>query len=615
MQTKLADSEQEFDSKTYLKSLTSRPGVYQMFDARGEILYVGKARNLKKRVSSYFRSTGLSVKTQALVQRIQTIDITVTNSETEALLLEQNLIKSHKPPYNILLRDDKSYPYIYLSDAEKYPSLTFRRMRQKKSGKGRFFGPYTSAGAVRESLSMLQKIFKIRQCDESFFKNRARPCLQHQIGRCSAPCVELIDQESYAEDMRHATMFLEGRNPEIMNELVGSMEQASSALDFEKAAEFRDQINYLRRVQEHQSIEGGTRDIDVFAVAHETDQIIIHGLFIRDGRVSGSKSFYFEELTDIDTFVNDFVSQYYFGGHAVYGIPQEILTDPALSDSEALKGAFMQTFSRSVRVEHNVRSQRADWLNLAKTNAVQALSIRIQSQEAQSSRWYQLCDALALEPSIQRIECFDISHTFGEATVASCVVFGPEGALKGHYRRFNIKGVTPGDDFHAMEQALERRYNKLEESEIGLPDVVLIDGGKGQLSIAVSVFERLQITGVTLVGVAKGVTRKPGFETLLLAGGKKILNLNSDSPALHLIQQVRDEAHRFAITGHRQQRQKARGKSILDELPGVGPKRRRDLLNYFGSVRNIERASLEDIKKVPGISLVLAQTIYAAFHE
>ncbi|OZG69724.1 excinuclease ABC subunit C [Hahella sp. CCB-MM4] len=615
MQTKLADSDQSFDSKTFLKTLTSRPGVYQMYDAKGGILYVGKARNLKKRVSSYFRSTGLHIKTQALVERIRSIEVTVTNSETEALLLEQNLIKTHRPPYNILLRDDKSFPYIYLSGDSKYPSLTFRRVRQKKAGRGRFFGPYTSAASVRESLSLLQKIFKIRQCDESFFKNRSRPCLQHQIGRCSAPCVDLVSQEEYAEDMRHATMFLEGRNPEIIKELVSNMEKASMDLEFEKAAMLRDQINFLRRVQEHQSIEGGSRDIDVFAMAQESDQITIHALFIRDGRVSGSKSFFFEELTEADTFMNDFVSQYYFGDHAVYGIPQEIITEPALTEGESLKEAFGEAFNRSIRIEHNVRSQRSDWLNLAKTNAVQSLAIRVQSQEAQTSRWQQFCDALNLESSINRVECFDISHTFGEATVASCVVFGPEGALKDQYRRFNIKGVTAGDDFHAMEQALERRYNKLQDSDIGLPDVVLIDGGKGQLGIAVSVFESLQIDGVTLVGVAKGVTRKPGFETLLLAGGKSILNLRSDSPALHLIQQIRDEAHRFAITGHRQQRQKTRSKSVLDDLPGVGPKRRRDLLNYFGSVRNIERASLEDIKKVPGISQVLAQSIFTAFHE
>ncbi len=613
MQTKSADS--SFDSKPFLKSLTTRPGVYQMIDANGGVLYVGKARNLKNRVSSYFRNTGLAPKTRALVGHIHNIEITVTHSETEALLLEQNLIKNHLPPYNILLRDDKSYPYIYLSGNEDFPSLTFRRVRHKKAGEGRYFGPYTSAAAVRECLSLLQKAFQIRQCDESFFRNRSRPCLQHQIGRCSAPCVGEINASEYAESMRHATMFLQGRNTEVIQELVSAMETAAERLEFEKASILRDQINFLRRVHEHQSIEGNARDLDVFALSAELDSVVIHALFVRDGRVSGTKSYPFDGLTQPETALSDFVQQYYLGGHSVYGLPHEIITSLPIPEADSLKEALSSRFYRQVRIDNSVRGQRADWLKLAQTNASHALRTRLQSQEAIANRWQQFCEALDMESTIQRVECFDISHTFGEATVASCVVFGPEGAIKEQYRRFNIKGVTAGDDFHAMQQALERRYSKLKESELGLPDVVLIDGGKGQLGIAHQVFADLQIDGVSLVGVAKGVTRKPGFETLFVGNENKILNLAPDSIALHLIQQIRDEAHRFAITGHRQQRQKARKQSVLDDIEGVGPKRRKDLLNFFGSVRNIEKAKLEELKKVPGISEVLAQTIYTAFHE
>lgn len=609
------ETTEAFDSRSYLKSLTTKPGVYQMFGKEGVVLYVGKASNLKNRVSSYFRSSGLSPKTGALVARIKNIEITITHSETEALLLEQNLIKTLRPPYNILLRDDKSYPYIQLSGNPDYPSLTFSRVRQKKASEGRFFGPYTSAASVRESLSILQKTFGIRQCDESFFRNRSRPCLQHQIGRCSAPCVGLIEPEDYQQDMRHATMFLQGRNNELIQELVATMEQASAHLAFEKAARSRDQIRFLRRVSEHQSIEGSTQDIDVFAMDHEFDTATIHGLFIREGRVTGSKSYHFDDLLAPENALSDFIEQYYLGGHAIYGLPGEVLTHPATPGSESIQEAFARRFDRRLGFEHKVRGQRADWLKLARANASHALTARMQSHQALSQRWLQFCEALALESSIQRIECFDISHTFGEATVASCVVFGPEGAIKDEYRRFNIKGVTAGDDFAAMKQALERRYTRLKSGPNSLPDVVLVDGGKGQLSMAEEVFAELQIDGVMLLGVAKGVTRKPGFETLIPAGTSKPLKLPPESPALHLIQLIRDEAHRFAITGHRKQRQKTRNESVLDSISGIGPKRRKDLLNYFGSVRNLEKAKLEDIKKVAGISEVLAQTIYTAFHE
>ena len=614
MQTK-SEATNSFNSAAFLNTLTHRPGVYQMFGASHEILYVGKARNLKNRVTSYFRKGSLSTKTLALVAKIHSIEVTITNSETEALLLEQNLIKNLRPPYNILLRDDKSYPYIYLSGNSDFPSLTFRRIRYKKADDGQFFGPYTSAESVRESLSLLQKAFNIRQCDDSYFRNRSRPCLQHQIGRCSAPCVGAISPESYQEDMRHATMFLQGRNSEVIQELVTDMEQASEKLEFERASVIRDKIVFLRRVSEHQSIEGESKNIDVFSLSHELDYAVIHGLFVRDGRISGSKSYYFESLMESEEALSDFVEQYYLGEHALYGLPQEIISFPGLATRDAMREAFVSRFNRRVRIEHNVRGMRAEWLKLARTNSANALRIRLQSQQAMHHRWSQLCESLSLETSIQRIECFDISHTFGEATVASCVVFDPDGAVKEEYRRFNIKGVSAGDDFKAMQQALERRYSKLKDGGLRLPDIVLIDGGKGQLSIAEKVFTDLQIEGVVLIGVAKGASRQPGLETLYQAGRLSPLNLTAESPALHLIQQIRDEAHRFAITGHRKQRQKARNESLLDNIKGIGPKRRKDLLNYFGSLPGLEKAKPEDIKKVPGISEVLAQTIYTALHE
>lgn len=609
---------QTFDAKRFLKQLPSKPGVYRMLDQQGKVLYVGKARQLKNRVSSYFRSSGLSAKTVALVERIADIEITITGSESEALILEQNLIKTLRPPFNILLRDDKSYPYIYLSGHPEYPSLTLRRLRhRKKAGKGRYFGPYTSAWAVRESLVFLQKIFQIRQCDDSFFSNRTRPCLQHQIGRCSAPCVRQITPQAYAEDMQHAAMFLEGRNPDLIQALIESMEQASLNLEFEKAAHYRDQINALRRVQENQSIEGTSVDVDVFALACEAGEICIHALYVRQGRVIGSKNFQFTDPLDIDIeeIMSSFLAQFYLGDHSVYGAPREIICQPVIKDADSIQSVFSQTFDKPVRVRKDVKTDRADWLKLAASNARQSLDAHLKTEEALRSRWRLFCDTLDIEQSAHRVECFDISHTFGENPVGSCVVFGPEGPLTARYRRFSIRDVTGGDDYAAMEQALTRHYRRLKESEEGLPDVVLIDGGKGQLGVAEKVFSELQIDGVLLVGVAKGPTRKPGWETLIIGESHRVLDLPGDSAVLHLIQQVRDEAHRFAITGHRKQRSKARKQSVLETLPGIGPKRRKDLLNYFGSLKNLEKASVEEIQKVPGISAVIAESLYAALHE
>ncbi len=587
-----------------------------MLDEKGQLLYVGKAINLKNRVSSYFRTSGLTVKTQALVEKIRAIEVTVTHSEAEALLLEQNLIKTHRPPYNILLRDDKSYPYIYRSAHADYPSLTFRRVRQRKKDRGQYFGPYTSAAAVRETLVFLQKVFRIRQCDDSFFANRSRPCLQHQIGRCSAPCVSLISEQAYLQDMKHSELFLAGKKPELIQRLIGEMERAAEELRFERAAELRDQIASLRQVQEQQSIEGVERDIDVYALATEAGETFIHGLFVRDGSIIGTRTYHFNDALEQGDGerLTAFLEQYYFGGHALHGLPQEIIVSHGLGDEDRFKQAFHDTFQRQLRISCQVRSDRADWLKLAATNAAQALRTHLQTEEALWNRWQQLGKALDL-PAARRVECFDISHTGGESTVASAVVFGPQGALRDQYRRYNIRGITAGDDYAAMAQALTRHFTYLKDAPQGLPDLVLIDGGAGQLKAAERVLAELQIENVRLLGVAKGVTRKAGFETLLRGGDHSVLDLAPDSAALHLIQQVRDEAHRFAITGHRQQRNRKRSQSILESLPGIGPKRRRELLNFFGSLKELERASIEEIKRVPGLSDVLAGQIYAALHE
>jgi excinuclease ABC subunit C len=601
-----------FDYKAFLKTLTTRPGVYRMLDAEGTVIYVGKAKNLKRRVSSYFSRHDSSPKTRSMVSRIRNIEIAVTNTENEALLLENNLIKALRPRYNILLRDDKSYPYIYLSDDE-FPRLSLHRGRRSK--KGRYFGPYPSAAAVRESLNLLQKLFPVRQCEESFYRNRQRPCLQYQIKRCSGPCVELIDRESYREDVRHAVMFLEGKDNAIIDELVRKMEAASAALDFERAARYRDQIANLRRVQEKQFVMGGGGDLDVIAVALKDGVGCVQVFFIRNGRNLGNKSYFPQHTAEADSaeILAAFISQYYLGG-SEHPIPGEILISEHLPEQALLEQVLSEQAERKVSLSDRLRGDRARWLQLARTNAEQALSSHLATRQNIINRFEALREALGLDELPQRIECFDISHTMGEATVASCVVFDTNGAVKSDYRRFNIEGITPGDDYAAMEQALTRRFKRLKEGEGKYPDILLIDGGKGQLRQAEKVLEELQVIGVILIGVAKGPTRKPGLEQLILSGHSTPIILPPDSPALHLIQQVRDEAHRFAITGHRQRRAKARRTSSLEGIPGLGPKRRQQLLRQFGGLQEVARAGVEDLMVIKGISRKLAQSIYDAFH-
>lgn len=630
----MAESRQ-FDSQTFLATVTGSPGVYQMFgtqmygtkapDAEEILLYVGKAKNLKKRLSSYFRKTGLGPKTRALVARIARIELTITASETEALLLEQSLIKTYQPPYNILLRDDKSYPYIFLSEGEKYPRLAFHRGAKQK--KGRYFGPFPNSGAVRESLNFLQKFSRIRQCEDSFFRNRSRPCLQYQIHRCSGPCVEMITPEQYARDVDVTAMFLLGHEQQALEVLATDMESAAEKLEFERAAELRDRIASLRTVQEQQTVDNGVAvNADIFAGAQQAGAACVQVLFVRQGRILGSRS-YFPTLSietkesiedDADNLLTTFIAQFYLGSERE--LPSEIITsgaaDSEIPDDEQqlLQMVLSEKAGRKIAVSSKVRTHRQQWLNMANKAAQENLLQRLASRQNIEERFEALRDVLGLESVPERIECFDISHSSGEATVASCVVFDRQGARKSDYRRFNIEGITGGDDYAAMRQALTRRYARLKNSEGVFPDILLIDGGKGQLTQAVEVLEELQIAGMLLVGVAKGSTRKAGFEQLFVHGESQPRIPPADSPALHLIQQIRDEAHRFAVAGHTARRDKKRGVSPLEGIAGIGPTRRRALLRHFGGLQEVVRASKDELAKVPGISSDLADTIYAVLH-
>ncbi len=599
----------EFDSKSFLSSLTHRAGTYQMMDAEASVLYVGKAKNLKKRVASYFRKTGISTKTAALVKRINDIDITVTETETEALILEQNLIKKHRPPFNILMRDDKSYPYIFLSDKDQWPRLSFHRGAKKR--KGSYFGPYPSVNAVRESMSLLQRVFKVRQCEDSFFKNRSRPCLQYQINRCTGPCVDMTSQEDYDLNVDLTRQYLEGKSEKIMKQLERDMEIASTDMKFEQAAEKRDQIKALRQVQSQQVIEKGRGVIDVIAASIEKGQACIHILFIRQGRILGSRSYYPKiPLSEtVEDLLSEFLPQIYLNGSGRSDIPKEIITNASFDGSEALSNALQQFVDRAVLIKQSIRGTRAKWMELALRTSSLNLSAKLVSTQTINQRFEALRSTLDLENIPERIECFDVSHSSGEATVASCVVFDSSGPVKNEYRKFNIDGIGANDDYAAMDQALRRRYKRLVNGEGRVPDILLIDGGKGQLGIAREALSEMGVVGVMIVGVAKGSTRKAGFETLILADENRVVAA-PDQAALHLIQQIRDEAHRFAITGHKQRRDKKRRMSSLEGIPGVGPKRRRDLLKHFGGIVEVRKASVADLMKVTNINKHVAEAIY-----
>ena len=598
------------DPRRTLKQIPPRPGVYRMLGGAGTVLYVGKAKDLKRRVASYF-SRALNRRLQAMVSQVADVEFTVTRTEGEALLLESNLIKSLQPRYNVLLRDDKSYPYIRLTVRDEFPMLAFYRGSRK--GGNRFFGPYPSAWAVRETLQLLQKLFPVRQCEDSFFRNRSRPCLQYQIKRCSGPCVGLVTVEDYADDVDHTIKFLEGRTDEVVEELAERMEQASESLAFERAAVLRDQIATLRRIQQRQFVSGEGGDLDLVACVQEGGLSCVQVFFIRSGRNLGNKTFFPKTPEGVDGsgVIAAFLAQFY----ADKEIPPRILVSPDPEDQDLLESAFSEQSGRRVVLKARVRSKRAQWLEMARGNAALALRSRLGSQAGYTQRLEALREVLVLAELPERMECFDVSHTGGERTVTSCVVFDREGPCKSHYRRFNIEGVTPGDDYAAMHQALIRRYTKVKQGEYPPPDLLFIDGGRGQLSTVQEALQELAISGVTLVGVAKGPDRRPGTEQLWLAGRSTALILPADSPAMHLVQQIRDEAHRFAVTGHRRRRAKARTRSVLEEIPGLGPKRRQRLLRQLGGLQGLARAAVEDIARIEGISHTLAQRIYGALHQ
>lgn len=579
-----------------------------MLDAEGKVLYVGKAKNLKRRVSSYFQRSG-NLRIQTMVSQIRQIEIAVTHTEAEALLLENNLIKSLKPRYNILLRDDKSYPYIYLSD-HPFPRISFYRGARK--GKGRYFGPYPSSAAVKETLYLLQKLFPVRQCENSYYNNRSRACLQYQIKRCTAPCVDLINQQDYMQDVQDIVLFLEGKTHDVVDGLVKRMETASNNLEFEQAARYRDQIDAIRKVQERQYVSGEKGDLDIVACATEEGQACVQVFFIRQGRNLGNKQWFprGSKGRDISEILSAFIAQYYLGKQ----IPAEIIVNHEVEEAELLQQALTEQSGRKVYLRRSPRGERARWLKMAVHNAQISLKSRLASSSNARVRLEALRDALGLAESPRRMECFDISHTAGERTVASCVVFNAEGPLKSDYRRFNINDITPGDDYAAMAQALRRRYMRILSGEGSLPDILFIDGGKGQLSTAAEILSEVGVYGVLLVGVAKGAERRAGMEQLFLLQRQQPLILDPHSPALHLIQHIRDEAHRFAITGHRQRRNKARTRSVLEDIPGIGQKRRQMLLKQFGGLQGLSRAGVEDIATVDGISNKLAEKIYQAFH-
>lgn len=601
-----------FDSKAFLKTVTSQPGVYRMYDAGGTVIYVGKAKDLKKRLSSYFRSNLGSRKTEALVGQISQIDVTVTHTETEALLLEHNYIKLYQPRYNVLLRDDKSYPFIFLS-SDTHPRLAMHR--GAKHAKGEYFGPFPNGYAVRETLALLQKIFPIRQCENSVYRNRSRPCLQYQIGRCLGPCVAgLVSEEEYVEQVDYVRLFLAGKDEQVVNQLVARMEKASQSLAFEEAARIRDQIQAVRRVTEKQFVSNEGDDLDVIGVAFNGGMACVHVLFIRQGKVLGSRS-YFPKVpagTESGEVVETFVGQFYLQGSQARTLPGEILLDFNLGDQTLLSDSLTELAGRRINIQTKPRGDRARYLKLARTNAATALVTKLSQHSTITQRLQALATQLKL-PEVKRMECFDISHTMGEQTVASCVVFDSNGPLRAEYRRYNITGITPGDDYAAMNQVLRRRYGKdIEESKI--PDVILIDGGKGQLGQAKQVFAELEVNWdkhhPLLLGVAKGSDRKAGLETLYFEPEGEGFNLPSDSPALHVIQHIRDESHDHAITGHRKKRAKVKSTSTLETIEGVGPKRRQMLLKYMGGLQGLQKATVEDIAKVPGISHGLAEKIF-----
>ncbi|MEO1889982.1 MAG: excinuclease ABC subunit UvrC [Cycloclasticus sp.] len=605
------ETQAAFDSAAFLKTLTQKPGVYQMLDGRDVCIYVGKAKNLKKRVSSYFNKADNDAKKKVMLSHVRHIDVVVTHTEGEALLLENQLIKRFKPRYNICLRDDKTYPHIYLSSQQEFPRLTFHRGAKKQQG--RYFGPYPSAGAVRDSLSVLQKLFPVRQCDDSYYKNRSRPCLQHQIKRCTAPCVGLISKDDYADDVNHTVLFLEGKNIQLINGLVKKMDRAAEALEFEKASVFRDQISQLRKVMERQYVSGTEGDIDVVACEMQGGVACVQVFFIRNGQHLGNRSFF--PKTPSDKTAKDVLSAFLLQFYLDKNLPKAIILSHPLVELELTQQLFNEKAERKVGIINKPRSERARWLKMAKSNAVVALNQRLQSRENTRDRLAKLKVLLAMKGEIKRMECFDISHLQGDQTVASCVVLNEDGPLKSDYRRFNIKDVQAGDDYAALAQAVSRRFVRAKNQEHTPPDLLVIDGGQGQVTAVQQALDEIDYTDVVVIGISKGSDRKVGMEKIYRGSDGKLLILSADDPVLLVIQQIRDEAHRFAISGHRQQRGKVNKKSTLEQVEGLGPKRRQLLLKQFGGLREIKAAGLDDLCTVSGINKALAQRVYDFFHD
>ena len=605
-----------FNPKKFIKSLTSRPGIYCMKNSEGKIIYVGKAKNLRKRVASYFnRIDSQTIKNQVMIKQIDNIDVTVTQTENEALILENNFIKEYKPKYNIIFRDDKSYPYIFLSTKHKYPRFYYHRGSLK--GEGKYFGPFPSAGAVKKSLNLIQKLFLVRSCEDNVFSNRSRPCLQYQIKRCSAPCVNYISKDDYQYDLKNATLFIEGKKEKIIKELSEPMQSASDNLDYEKAAKLRDQIRSVREIQQKQYASGESDNFDIVACVKNTNHACIQLSFIRSGLNLGSRRYYPRNIDNQNEsyLIRAFLSHFYLNNMDVKKYSLEILLSHDIDDKKLLENVFNERFERKIKIKHNVRGERAKWLAMAKENAILNLKQKLAIDENLNKRFLALQKLLKIKQDINSIECFDISHTSGESMVASCVVFDKNGANKGKYRKFNIENITKGDDYGAMKQVVRRRYMRLVKEEAILPDLILIDGGKGQINVTQKELDELQLSHIPVLGIAKGPSRKPGMENLILSVKNNLIRCDSTSPALLLIQNIRDEAHRFAITAHRQKRKKRRDRSFLEEINGIGSKRKQVLIKHFGGLQGVSKAGINELSKVNGINKNLAKKIYETIHD
>ena len=604
------DQDKAFEGKATAAKLPTRPGVYVMKDEGGTPLYVGKAKNLRKRVSSYFDGRPKVERIMRMVSRIQQIEVSLTRTEGEALLLENEWIKSLKPRYNILLRDDKSYPWIVLSTDHEYPQIAFHR--GGRDPKKSFFGPYPSASSVRESINLIQKLFRIRNCEDSYFAHRNRPCLQHQIRRCTAPCVGMVSQQDYTEQINDTILFLQGRNRKVTNRLIGRMEAAAAELDFELAAVYRDQINALKQMQAQQFIFGKQRDLDIIGLAQEQGQSCVEVVSIRGGRNLGQRNHFpaQAEGREAEEVMEAFLGQYYRERHP----PAQVVTSVSLEKEPLLSEVFSGKAERKVKIQSHPRGERRQMLDRAVRNARQALQMKLASSANKTAQFEELQNLLGLEEAPNSVDCFDISHTAGNQAVGACVVFDQEGPVKSRYRRYNLKGITPGDDYAAMHQVLTRRYGRIQAEEGTLPDLVIMDGGKGQMSQAIDVLSEFGLSGIPVLGIAKGPSRRPGHEDWITGPPYRSFQPGPQSPASHLVQQIRDEAHRFAITGHRGRRQKAATRSSLEQIPGIGQRRRRALLNHFGGIQGVKKAGIEELSSVPGISRLLAEEIFRALH-